>query len=83
MPAGSLSELRVRMSGIPGSDVTVTVYKNGSATSVTCSVVGGVSASCSEVVETVDFAADDLLAVLVSSSGENKLVSLSMKFAAQ
>ena len=67
MPAGTVANLRVRMSANPGADVDVTVYKNGSGTALACTVDGPGSASCSDTGNSITTVAGDQLAVRIDS----------------
>ncbi len=72
MPAGTASELRFSISPAPGltESATVTVRKNGASTPLTCTIAGnGSLTSCSELVSTVTFAANDQLSFLFNRTG--------------
>jgi hypothetical protein len=71
----------VRMSSAPGSDVDVTVYHNGSPTSLACTVDGPGSAVCSDTSDSVAMSAGDLLALRVDSPALSTLyLSFSLTF---
>ena len=62
---GTLSHFQVRLQlavGVGGS-ITFTVYKNGAATAVTCTVSGVTAKSCSDLTHTVAFSPGDTVAV--------------------
>ena len=68
--AGTLSQLRVRLSaaaGGAGSSYVFTVRKGGVNTSVTCTASAGAS-SCSDTTNSVSFAAGNLISVLADPS---------------
>ena len=71
MPAGTVRQLRVRVpiaAGAAGSGNTwrFTVHKNGSPTSVTCSIFETAS-SCSDLANYATFAAGDLISLRVEA----------------
>ena len=72
--AGFLRALSVRLSadvGAAGNDLVVTVYKNGSATALTVSVVGaaGTEQSAQAAVTPIAFAAGDTVTVQAKKNG--------------
>jgi hypothetical protein len=54
-------------SAVGGSGVTLTVLKNGSATSVTCTIASGAS-SCTDSTHTASFAVTDTIAVEIQNA---------------
>jgi hypothetical protein len=65
MPAaGTISNLRVRLSGAPGAGTSYTflVRKNGVDTAVTCTV-SGTATECSDLANSIAFSAGDLISV--------------------
>jgi len=67
MPAaGTLQELHATMAAAPGvgNSVTFTIRKNGSSTSVACTI-SGTSTSCADSVNAVGFAIGDLISVQI------------------
>jgi hypothetical protein len=65
--AGTLSNFSVHAgSGIAASGVTLTLLKNGSATSVTCTISSGGSA-CSDSSHTVSLTTSDVIAVKIQN----------------
>jgi hypothetical protein len=65
--AGTLGHFSVHVgSSIAGSGVTLTVLKNGAATSITCTVASGGSA-CSDAPHTVALTTSDTIAVKIDN----------------
>lgn len=83
---GTLSELRVRINGSPGSgnSYTVAVRQNGLDTAVSCTIQD-TAVSCSDDSDTVTFLANDLISIRVTpSSGPTaRTMRWTAKFAAQ
>ncbi len=70
--AGTLSRLFVRLDAAPGTagsgrSFTVTVRRNGAATTVTCAILD-TATGCADTTNTATFAAGDLIAVHVAPS---------------
>jgi len=68
--AGTLSSFTVHFTANVTKDTTLTVQKNGVATTVTCLVASG-SNTCSDSTHTVAFAASDTILVAATYSGAN------------
>ena len=66
--AGPLTDFSAHAgSAVGGSGVTLTVLKNGSATSVTCTIASGAS-SCTDSTHSVSFTTTDTIAVQIQNS---------------
>jgi hypothetical protein len=66
---GTLSAFGARLDALAGGNVTFTVYKNGAATAVTCTIAYP-DKKCPPAAGTVSFVAGDAVAVkIVNSSG--------------
>ncbi len=75
---GNLSHLAVSIGSVSGATgaVTVTVFKNGVATTATCSIAAG-STSCVDSTDTVAFVATDKIAVEIQNASGVFLVNIS------
>jgi hypothetical protein len=88
--AGTLSKLQTRLDGNAGAassgkSYVVTVRKNGVSTGVTCTILE-TATTCSDIANTVAFAAGDLISVLVTPSASNptaRAMHWSAQFSAQ
>lgn len=78
IPAGTLRNLRARLNTAPGGTetLTVTVNKNGVNTAVTCTLTGAAT-TCTDVSNTVAFAAGDGLSFQYDNSAGSVADSLS------
>jgi hypothetical protein len=66
--AGTASRLRVRVSSPPVGRYTITLLKNGSATSLRCSIQGAMDDTCSDNASTVSFNAGQTLSWVVEGN---------------
>jgi hypothetical protein len=65
--SATLSDFRAHAgSAVGGSGVTLTVMKNGTATSITCTIPSG-SSSCTDSSDTVAFTTADVIAVRIQN----------------
>lgn len=70
MPAGTLSELRAFSSGTSDDAMTITVFHEGSATSISCVIAAG-NNSCTDLVDSQVFAAGEGLTFRLQVPGSN------------
>jgi len=68
--AGTINNLRVQLSGTPGSgkQYTTTIYKNGVAQSLSATVAD-LNTSANDLVNSVSFAAGDLISIGITPTG--------------
>jgi hypothetical protein len=68
--AGSISRLFVKLTSGPGAGASYTFFvrKSGADTALACTI-SGTAATCSDLVNSVSFAAGDLLSVRVQPTG--------------
>jgi hypothetical protein len=66
--AGTLSNFTFKTSAVTSKAWTVTVFKNGAATAITCTVASGAQ-TCSDSTHSVAFAVTDQIQVQVTYSG--------------
>lgn len=69
--AGTIKNFFVFVQSVPGAGAswTMTVRNNGADTAVTCTITGAAAQSCSDTTHTAVFAAGDLIAIRIASSG--------------
>ena len=68
MIAGTLTGFSAHAgSAVGGSGVTLTVLKNGSATTITCTIASG-NSSCTDSSHTATFGASDTIAVKIQNA---------------
>jgi len=74
--AGVLKGLSITSTavGVNGSDGVATIYKNGSATSITCTV--GTGTSCSDTTHTVAVVAGDIVSIAIATQTSTTLANL-------
>jgi hypothetical protein len=68
--AGTLSNFTAHFAAAVTKNTTLTVQRNGAATSVTCTVLSGGTA-CTDGIHTAAFAASDTLGVVATYLGSN------------
>ena len=73
--AGTLGELSVRLAHGAGV-VTITLYKNGVATPLTCSIAAG-SSTCSAGAASVAVAVGDTVAIGIDKPGAGNITDFS------
>jgi hypothetical protein len=85
MPGGTATKLRFSISPAPaaGKSASVTIRKNGTNTTLTCTITGdGVTKTCSELTQSVTFSDDDKLSILFNKSNFNVTsIGISLKYA--
>lgn len=75
-PAGTIKNLGVSFRSLTISTTTVvTLYKNGTATALTCTVSSATSGSCADTTNSVSVAAGDSLAIFVDPAATNVYLS--------
>lgn len=82
LPSGTASKLVVSLTVAPGlgQSATITIRRNGTNTSLTCTV-SGTATTCSNLVDSVVFNSGDLLSVLYTES--NSAAASRIRFAFQ